>query len=337
VTYTISVTNNGNAPQTGIVVQDALPGAPLTFVSASCPAGLTPVNGVLTWTLPSTAADQTRTCTVVMNVPAGTPIGTSFSNTASLLVNGLQIDSVSVTTTVSNEQITIQKISSKNPVSSNPAETFAYNLIVTNNGNATAMDITVVDTLPAQLNGPVWNAFAIGSFSCTNAADVVTCSGGDLGPGSSVVIAIPVTLAAQVADGFDIVNTATVTECTIGAVACAENPSSSTTTQVLNHPVLSMVKVADSDPIVAGGVAAYTITIANTGGSDAEVIFDDAMPAALENLSIDQDGGLTCTEEPNNVIHCEGTVGAGDVVTIRISGDVPADTDDGAVLINEAP
>jgi uncharacterized repeat protein (TIGR01451 family) len=196
VTYTISVTNNGTAAQTGIVVQDALPGAPLTFVSASCPPGLTPAAGVLTWTLPSTDPGQTRNCTVVMNVPAGTPIGTTFTNEASLIVNGLQVDTVSVTTTVSNEQITIEKIASKNPVSSNPAETFAYNIIVTNHGNATATGIEVTDTLPAQLNGPAWNAFAIGSFSCTNAADVVTCTGGELGPGDSVVIAVPVTLAA---------------------------------------------------------------------------------------------------------------------------------------------
>jgi uncharacterized repeat protein (TIGR01451 family) len=223
---------------------------------------------------------------VTVNVPAGTPIGTTFNNSATLVVNGNQVDTSTVVTTVSNEQITITKTPSKNPVSSNPNESFSYNVTVTNNGNATATDIVVVDTLPAALNGPTWTNQPVGGGNtCSNAADVVTCEIATLGPGSSVNISIPVNFAAAQLDGFDFDNTATVTECLIGGVACAENPSASTTVTVLNRPVLSMVKTVETgDPVIAGEEVVYSITIFNSGGSDAEVTFRDVMPAALENV-----------------------------------------------------
>ncbi|OAI39337.1 hypothetical protein AYO38_07915 [bacterium SCGC AG-212-C10] len=331
--YTLTVTNNSGASQ-AVVVKDTLPGAPITFVSTTC-AGATTAAGILTWS-PVLNAGQSLSCTVTVNVPAGTPIGTSFTNTAALIINGLQVDSASVTTTVSNEQITITKTPSKNPVSSNPNETFAFNITVTNNGNATATGITVADTLPAEL--VVAGAFAnVGGFTCavTGNNDVVTCTGGTLAPGSSVNIAIPVRFdaaALPIADNTTISNTASVTACTISGVACADNPSASSTVTVLNRPVLSMVKTVESgDPVIAGQNVIYAVTVANSGGSDATVTINDAMPAALTNIQVLTNGGLTCNVAATKVITCTGTVPAGQSITLRFQGTVPANTANGAV------
>ncbi|MCW2812727.1 MAG: Cna domain protein, partial [Nocardioides sp.] len=72
VTYTLTVTNDGDAAATNVVLKDVLP-SQVTFVSADAPC--TQASGTVSCELGTLAAGQTRTVTVkarVDNVPAGT-------------------------------------------------------------------------------------------------------------------------------------------------------------------------------------------------------------------------------------------------------------------------
>ncbi|MGI8849110.1 MAG: choice-of-anchor P family protein [Pyrinomonadaceae bacterium] len=91
ITCTITVTNNGPDAAANIVVRDVLP-TNTVFVSASQTGGFTlttPVvgatGGTVTGSLATLASMQTATLTVVSNVARGTPVGTSISNTATVM------------------------------------------------------------------------------------------------------------------------------------------------------------------------------------------------------------------------------------------------------------
>ncbi len=73
------------------------------------------------------------------------------------------------------------------PATANVGDNFTYTLEVTNSGPATALDTTVIDTLPAGVT------FVSATAGCTEAAGVVTCDLGDLASGGTATIEIVVT------------------------------------------------------------------------------------------------------------------------------------------------
>jgi uncharacterized repeat protein (TIGR01451 family) len=79
VTYTVTVTNHGPDPATGVTLTDTLdPGA--TFVSTT--GGVTPVGGVLTFGLGTLADGGSATVTIVVRATGAA--GQAFTNTASV-------------------------------------------------------------------------------------------------------------------------------------------------------------------------------------------------------------------------------------------------------------
>lgn len=91
ITCTITVTNNGPDAAANIVIRDVLP-TNTVFVSASQTGGfsLTPAvvgatGGTVTGSLGTLASGGVATITVVSNVAPNTPVGTSISNTATVL------------------------------------------------------------------------------------------------------------------------------------------------------------------------------------------------------------------------------------------------------------
>lgn len=337
ISYLLTVTNNSGSAFAYTVI-DTLPGGVTNPTTNPLDCIVTVAGQIVTWNI-TVPANSSESCTITVTVPAGTPIGTVLSNSAILVSNGTEVAVSTVVTTVANEQLTITKTPSRNPVSSNPADPFAFNIVLTNNGNAIASGITFVDTLPATLTGllgPNPVVFSNG-FICTQVGQTITCAGGTLAPGASVNLSIPVIASGPLADGTVIVNTVTVTTCTISGVACANNPSATTTVTILNHPVLSLVKQVESgDPVIAGGNIMYAVTVANTGGSPATVVINDTMPAGLTNIQVvGATAPLTCTANTTtNIINCTGVLAANSSVTLHFQGTVPANTANGSVYAN---
>ena len=89
ITYTITVINAGPEDAIDATLTDTLPGN-LTFVSLAAPAGWTcstpapGMGGTVSCSNPSLAPTGGEVFTLVGHVPAGTPEGTVYTNTASV-------------------------------------------------------------------------------------------------------------------------------------------------------------------------------------------------------------------------------------------------------------
>ncbi len=157
IVYSLSVRNNGSGNATNIVVTDAVP-AGTTFVGCAGggPPACSNAAGTVTWTIPGPLAGGTTAAalTLTVNVPVGQVDGSSITNGASLVVNGLACGTAQsnlVTNTVSAPPLlAITKASS--PVSASnvtPGQVITYTITVTNNGPGYTSDAVVTDAIPA--------------------------------------------------------------------------------------------------------------------------------------------------------------------------------------------
>lgn len=214
VTYTQSVTNNGPAAATTVSFTQTSP--PNTnFQSISTPAGWTcgtqpPVGGTgtITCTIASLALSATANFTMVLQVNAGTASGTNIAETATAtatnIIPGLTTNSATASVIVANANsadLAIVKTATPSPTVPQ-GDTLTYTLAITNNGPASATNVTVTDALPATLT----YLSATPTGPCSEADGTVTCLLGTMVNGGTATVTI-LTLAG--APGV-ITNTASV-------------------------------------------------------------------------------------------------------------------------------
>src|ERR1019366_1901055 len=165
--------------------------------------------GTITCTLAgSLALNGTATFSLVLQVNAGTPSGTSITDTATAtaanMPPGITTNTASATVVVANANsadMAIVKIGSPNPVTEGTLLT--YTLTVTNNGPASATNVTVTDMLPSAVT---YLSTSTTQGSCSEAGGTVTCLLGPMANAATATISI---LTMPNASGI-VTNTATV-------------------------------------------------------------------------------------------------------------------------------
>ena len=199
VTFTVYATNAAPASSTGVVVGDTLP-AGLTFVSSSASQG---TYASSTWTVGTLGSGVTAMLEIVATVDTTAPITNTATKTAGGGLDPLGANNAaSVTLNDSTvADLAIGKLASQRPVAN--GTTFAYTLVVTNNGPATATDVEVLDDLTSI--GVTVNSASSSQGTCLGAPNL-TCSLGDIYSGGSALITLDVTKTVTTA----LVNTATV-------------------------------------------------------------------------------------------------------------------------------
>jgi uncharacterized repeat protein (TIGR01451 family) len=172
-----------------------------------------------------------------------------------------------------------------------------YTITVSNAGPGDAQDVVVTDTLPTGVSNAVTNG-------CVEdlGGGVPTCTLGTIPAGSSAFYTITVDVDADTLG--TITNTASVASSTTDPISA--NDSISEDTLVIAEADLSTTKTDALD--VLTGIVTYTVTVNNTGPSDAQnVQVTDNLPAGL---SFNSTAG--CAEDPNGVPTCTlGTIIAG--------------------------
>jgi uncharacterized repeat protein (TIGR01451 family) len=160
-----------------------------------------------------------------LQVNAGTPSGTTITDTATAtaanIVPSITTNTASATVVVANANsadVAIVKTGTPNPVTEGTPLT--YTLTVTNNGPASATNVTVADTLPSVVT---YLSTTTTQGSCSEAGGSVTCLLGTMANGATATIAI---LTLPNAPGV-VSNTATVT-----ADQTDPNTSNNTSTQI---------------------------------------------------------------------------------------------------------
>lgn len=298
LTYTLVVRNNGPSPAVNVVLRDPLPtGTAFTSVTAAGLTCTTPTSGAsgdVVCSTASLAAGATATITLVVQVSPTLLDGAVLTNAAA--VRSDTIDPVPANNTdrepttvgaATSADLSIVKTDDVDPVVSGANVT--YTLTIRNNGPAAATAVTVADTLPASLT--LVSATPSQGAPCTGTT-TVSCVLGGLASGAQATVAIVATTSTP---GV-VLNTATV-----GAAESDPNPGNNSATEpttVANatDADLRVTKNETPDPVLAGGLVAYAITVQNRGPAAATaVMLTDVVPAGTTFESLTVPGGWACS------------------------------------------
>ena len=341
LTYSLTVSNTGDAPAYQVAVQDAPP-SPLSDVAAVNGAGdltqaWTSGNHTMKWLIPGPiAAGGSVTLTYTAYVPDGVSDGATIPNTASVPTfaglpagqpNGRTYtnDPTSTdTVTVTAPQLTITKTPASSTATAGASD--SYTIVVGNSGHGNAHNVTVTDTVPGGMDYTAGTATAAADSSFDETADtgdangssIVSWSLGNIAAGASVAITVPVSFPANTTDPTTLTNSATAQ-----APNAPNSPSAQGQITVHASADLEAIKTVATSPIPAGGEDTYTLEVKNLGPSDAQsVTLTDPLPASETFVSADPG----CSNHNNTVTCNAGTVadGASDSfhVTVSVSADV---------------
>jgi uncharacterized repeat protein (TIGR01451 family) len=303
LTYTITVSNAGPGDAQNVEVVDTLP-AGTTYVSDTDSCIEAPA-GTLTCSLGTIAAGGSTSFDITVEVDPSLAGGTVLTNSATVSATttdpNAANDTATENTTVNAEaDLSITKSDSPDPVVAGNDVT--YTITVSNSGPSDAENVQVVDTLPAG------TTFVSDTDSCVEApAGTLTCSLGAIATGGSTSFDITVAVDPSVADGAVLTNSSTLSTTTTDPNAANDTATENTTVNA--EADLSITKSDSPDPVVAGDNVTYTISVSNSGPSDAQnVQVVDTLPAGTTFVSQTD----SCVEAPAGTLTCSlGAIAAG--------------------------
>ena len=251
VTYTVTVTNDGNADAKAVVVRDVL-GKDLKFVSATGTYTFDEATNTITWTV-DVDAGKTETFTVVATV-------INYGNVTNSLVVGNKTFNKNVTV----PEITPDKtVDNENP---NFGDNLTYTVTVKNKGNGNATGVIIVDNLGKGLE------YVSSTGNYDNKTNTITWKV-DLASGETKTF----TVVAKIVGYTDVTN-----EVTVG------NKTSAVT---VNIPEIIPAKDVNNTTPNFGDKVEYTITVNNNANKDAkQVVIVDTLGKGLKFINASHNG-----------------------------------------------
>lgn len=330
LTYTVVVTNGGPSDVTGASVADTLPagfdGASYSAIATGGATGFIasgsgnindtvnmPVGSTITYTITGTI-DAAATGTLLSVATVGAPLGVTDPNSAN--------NSVTDSNVVSTEaDLSITKTdNSATPGSVVPGTPLTYTIVVSNTGPGDVTGATVADTYPADFTGVTYTATSTGTASgftangSGNIDDTV-----DLAVGSTITYIVKGTIAAA-ATGT-LTNTAKITPPADTIDTNTTNNSATDTDTLTPQAGLTITKTDNSvtpGSAVPGTSLIYTITVSNSGPSDAPgTVITDSLPANFTAATFTSSGSAGVSGNTAN-----GSGNINDTVLIPAHGSV---------------
>ena len=251
VTYTVTVTNDGNADAKAVVVRDVL-GKDLKFVSATGTYTFDEATNTITWTV-DVDAGKTETFTVVATV-------INYGNVTNSLVVGNKTFNKNVTV----PEITPDKtVDNENP---NFGDDLTYTVTVKNEGNGNATDVIIVDALGKGLE------YVSSTGNYDNKTNTITWKV-DLASGETKTF----TVVAKIVGYTDVTN-----EVTVG------NKTAAVTVDI---PEIIPAKDVNNTTPNFGDKVEYTITVNNNANKDAkQVVIVDTLGKGLKFINASHNG-----------------------------------------------
>jgi uncharacterized repeat protein (TIGR01451 family) len=319
LTYTIGVSNNGNANASSTVLTAAVP-ANATFVGAT--AGGTHSAGTVTWNVGAVNVGASTSVQLVVRVASPLPNGTTLQSGA------LGIDCAetaattgpTITTAVTSApSLGISATDAPDPVQagSNVTWTLAY----ANGGNADATGVVISDTLPAN------TTFVSATGGGVVSGPVVTWNIGSLAAGGSGSVTVTARVASPLNNGTILTHGA----FSIDSAQTSPAPGTAVTTTVASTPVLALGMTGTPDPVNSGSTITYTLSWSNTGNMNAtSVVLADPLPTNTTFVSATGGG----TASGGTVTWSLGTVNGGANGSVNLVVRVVTPLADGTVITN---
>jgi outer membrane autotransporter protein/uncharacterized repeat protein (TIGR01451 family) len=164
-------------------------------------------------------------------------------------------------------------VSGSTVTSVNSGSNYTYRIDVTNTGNADAINIVAVDTIPVGLNVTSTNGTG---WNCSNIGQQYTCTyPGPLLPGANSFVDLEVTEATSIGTS-QIINNVTVT------AANATVPQSAINTVNIIRPNINIAISQDPDPVEANMPFDLIVAITNSGNNNlSSILVDNVLPSGF--------------------------------------------------------
>lgn len=244
-----------------------------------------------------------------------------------------------VTVNITNEpadpfvNLSIEKRADKTSVQQGGELTYA--IAVENNGNATATNVVITDTLPEGVE------FKSASNEGKMVDGTVTWNIGELTAGAEKEVTVTVSVADDATVDEKITNTAFVTSDDEKEPKKDTVTTEVTTKQTPVDPVdpkptpaaKLVVDKAAPATVKQGGELTYTITVENKGDAAAKnVVIKDTLPEGVEFKSANNEGKMV----DGTITWTIGELAAGEKKTVTVVVSVPSNATVGAIISNTA-
>lgn len=331
LTYTLLVSNEGNANAQQVEISDVIP-LNTSFVSAT--PGFSPASPLpgapITWLTSTVLVGSPQIYNFVVRADNPLDNGTIITNSATVS-SVLDFDESNTVTTVvvSTPTLEIFKAGLPEPVPAGGLLT--YTIRYTNTGNANANNVVITDIFPANtsFNNDDSNPFVPGSnITGGRIWDI----GAVPGNGGGGVITLTLNVAAPQDNGTILENVVT-----IKGIEPTQDVYTTTNT-ITSTPIIEITKRESADPIKAGGQVVYTLRYTNTGNMDATgVVITDVYQGVFVAIQASPPGVVQLTPAPPRVRWNIGalpadSVGRTQVVTVTL----PKSVLDGTTVQNTA-
>ncbi|NJP05943.1 MAG: DUF11 domain-containing protein [Chloroflexaceae bacterium] len=314
ITYTLTITNNGPALASGVILTDTLP-VSVTYDSDT--GGCTEDSGEVTCAIGSLDVNISTTLDILVVVDTDVAVGDTFTNTVE--VSGSTTDPDTTNNTAETPATVgtgadMEVTKSVDPSAEVKAgNTITYTIIATNNGPQSTGGVVFTDTLPVSVTTPI-TIETSSNVSCSRTDEEVVCSQStDFDADDTEIVTITVSTDTDL--------TGTLTN-TVEISADEDDPDSSNNSdevaiEAVIEPELSLSKVTDPITATQNEVLTYTITITNEGPSVARsVIVTDTLP---DDVDLQEFSPTSDCSESSSAITCDfGTLDPDDVETVTV-------------------
>jgi len=219
VTYTINISNSGQAPARNVIVNDDFPQEFLENIRDINPQGtLNNDNGTIRWELGNLNAGATRTLTYNATIRTSAADGSTIENIATVSADGIPPREArtqfpigqNIPVLSTSDKICFKKGGSTACDSANLTigDNVSYFINVRNTGTGTARNVTVTDTYDRVKLRDITNIQPTGVLDTSNGT--ITWSLGDIPAGETRTLAFDATIVNSVTNGEIILNVAII-------------------------------------------------------------------------------------------------------------------------------